>query len=390
MASVRSRLLSEEAHELRDVIRDFVESEMSRAHAARWDVEDTFPANVFEKLATLGVMGLAIPEEYGGVGRDIPATLMVIEELSKRSLAVAIPYIMASCYAGMTVAECGTEEQKRHLLPEIAEGRILFAYGWTEPDVGADLASVKTTIRRDGDELVINGAKRFCTGAEISDFIYTLGRSGPENDRYRNLSAVFVPTDTQGVSITRLGAMGLKGAQTTDVSFTDVRVPIENLMGGEEAWNDGWRLITGSGLDIEKLEVAAMSLGIATAAYEDALAYTKERRQFGVLIGQHQSIAHALADMKVKLHASRLMLEDAASLANENISCGVETSMAKLFVTEAAKEVVLSAQTIMGAYGYSTEFDCERYVRDILAMPIIGGSSAIQRNNIYRWSLRDR
>lgn len=376
----------EELAELKKVVQHFVSSVMPRETAGEWDRDDHYPKDVLEKLATLGVMGLTVPEEYGGSGRNIRATLMVIEELSKRSLAVAIPYIMASCYAGMTVADCATEDQKRRWLPDIAEGKTLFAYGWTEPEVGGDLASVKTTITRDGDELVINGSKRFCTGAGFSDYIYVLGRSDADAPRYKNLSTVVVPTSSPGMEITPIETMGLKGTHTADVTFDDVRVPFGNLMGGEESWNRGWELITGVGLDIEKLEVAAMSMGIAEAAYADALEYSTQRQQFGVAIERHQSISHSLADMKVGLYASRLVLDDAARLADAKIRSGVETSMAKLFTTETAKKIVLDAQTVMGAYGYAKDFDCERYVRDILAMPIIGGSSAIQRNNIHKWS----
>lgn len=383
-----NRYLSEDALDLRDVVRRFVSDKMSRSDAARWDRAAEFPRPVFDKLAELGVMGLAIPEEYGGVGRDIHATLMVIEELSKRSMAVAIPYIMASCYAGMTVVECASEEQKARWLPEIAAGRMLFAYGWTEPDVGADLASVKTTVRRDCDELVLNGAKRFCTGAGISDYIYTLANSDPAGERYRNLSLVLVPPDAEGVTITPIDAMGIKGSKTTDVTFEDVRVPFDLLMGGEQGWNRGWSMLTGAGLDIEKLEVAAMALGLGIAAYEDALDYAEQREQFGVPVAKHQSVAHTLANMRVGLYACRLVLDDAAELAHRKQRCGVQTSMAKLFVTETCKQVVLDAQTVVGAYGYVSDFDIERYVRDALLMPIIGGSSAIQRNNIQNWSRR--
>lgn len=372
--------------EFRAVVQQFVATAMPREEATRWDQENCYPREVIERLAALGVMGLTVPEQYGGSGRNIRLTLMVIEELSKRSMAVAIPYIMASCYAGMTVTDCATEEQRRRWLPDIADGRMLFAYGWTEPEIGGDLANVKTTITREGDTLVINGSKRFCTGADFSDAIYVLGRSDSEAPKYRNLSTVVVPTASKGITITPIDTMGLKGTHTSDVIFDDVRVPIENLMGGEDAWNRGWELITGVGLDIEKLEVAAMSLGIAQAAYTDALDYSRQREQFGVPIDNHQSIAHMLADMQVGLYAGRLVLDDAARRADAQIQSGVETSMAKLFTTETAKTIVLDAQTVMGAYGYAKDFDCERYVRDILAMPIIGGSSAIQRNNIHKWS----
>jgi alkylation response protein AidB-like acyl-CoA dehydrogenase len=369
---------------LRDSLERFVEREMPRGAAQDWDARNHFPREVHRKLADLGVLGLTIPEEYGGLGRDIVATMVVIEELSRRSLAVSVPYIMAACYAGMNIEECGTEAQKQELLPKIVSGDLLFAYGLTEPDAGADLASVKTRAERDGDILRINGSKRFCSGAGIADYIYTLVRTGPAEERHRNLSFVLVPPDAPGVTITKIESMGMKGAATTDVSFDNVEVPIANLVGGETGWNAGWKMLVGPGLDVEKLEVAAIGIGIARAALDDAWAYAQERRQFGRAIGEFQSIQHKLADMQTQVHAARLVLYHAAWLANERRSCSAETSMAKLFATEVAKTVALECQTILGAYGYVKDFDAERYVRDALLMPIIGGSSAVQRNNIFK------
>lgn len=369
---------------LRETLERFVEKEMPRSAAQDWDARNHFPRDVHRKLADLGVLGLTIPEEYGGVGRDIVATMVVIEELSRRSLAVSVPYIMAACYAGMNIEECGTEAQKAELLPKIVSGDLLFAYGLTEPDAGADLASIKTRAERDGDILRINGSKRFCSGAGIADYIYTLVRTGPAEDRHRNLSFVLIPPDAPGVTITKIESMGMKGAPTTDTSFDNVEVPIANLVGGEAAWNKGWPMLVGPGLDVEKLEVAAIGIGIARAALDDAWAYALERRQFGKHIADFQSIQHKLADMKTQIHAARLTLYHAAWLANERRPCSVETSMAKLFATEVAKAAALECQTILGAYGYVKDFDAERYVRDALLMPIIGGSSAVQRNNIFK------
>jgi alkylation response protein AidB-like acyl-CoA dehydrogenase len=372
--------------QLRDSLRRFVEKEMPRSKAAEWDKDNHFPRDVFQKLARLGVMGLTVPEQYGGAGRDIVATMIVIEELSRRSLAVSVPYIMSACYAGMNLVECASEEQKAELLPKVADGSLIFAYGWTEPDVGADLASVKTRAERVGDKLVINGAKRFCSGAAMCDYIYALVRTGDEGSRYKNLSMVLIPPTAKGVTITPIDGMGMKGAATTDVSFDAVAVPLSNLMGGEAGWNQGWSMIMGSGLDVEKLEVAAIAIGIAQAALEDAWAYADERVQFGKKISSYQSIQHKLADMKTQVHAARLMLYHAAWLADQHVPCAAETSMTKLFATEMSKSVALECQTIMGAYGYVKDFDAERYVRDALLMPIIGGSSAIQRNNIFKWA----
>lgn len=376
---------SEHIRMIRDSVRRFVEDEMPREKARQWDKENHFPRDVYDKLAALGMMGMTVPEEYGGSGRDIIGTMAVIEELGRRSLAVAVPYIMCACYAGMNITECASEEQKQELLPKIARGELLFAYGWTEPDVGADLASVKTTAVRDGDDLIINGAKRFCSGAGIADYIYALVRTGPADDRYRNLSIVLIPPSTPGVEIVGLDCMGMKGAATTDVAFTDVRIPATNIIGGDAGWNRGWDFIVGAGLDVEKLEVAALALGLAAAAVDDAWEYAQERQQFKRRICANQSIRHMLADMQTSLHACRLMMMHAAWLAQEERPCGVETSMTKLYVCEAAKKITQDAQTIFGAYGYAKEFDVERYVRDSLLMPIIGGSSAIQRNNVVNW-----
>lgn len=372
--------------QLRNSLGRFVEKEMPRDAAAQWDKANHFPRDVFKKLASLGVLGLTVPEEYGGVGRDILATMVVIEELSRRSLAVAVPYLMAACYAGMNIEECASEEQKRELLPKVVDGELIFAYGWTEPDVGADLASVRTRAERVGDMVRINGSKRFCSGAEIADYIYALVRTGPEGDRYKNLSIVLVPPHLAGVTVTQIESLGMKGAATTDVTFEDVEVPFANVIGGEAGWNVGWQMIVGSGLDVEKLEVAAIAVGIARAALDDAWQYAFERQQFGKAIGSYQSIQHKLADMKTRLHAARLMLYHAAWMANDRRRCGIETSMAKLFATEVAKYVALESQSIFGAYGYVKGVDTERYVRDALLLPIIGGSSAIQRNNIFKWS----
>lgn len=370
---------------IRESVRRFVEQEMPRRKAYEWDRDNHFPEDVFKKLSDMGMMAVTVPEEYGGSGRDIPAAMAVIEELARRSLAVAVPYIMTTCYAGMNLVECGSEAQKQALLPRVADGSLIFAYGWTEPDVGADLASVRTTAVKKGDRLVINGAKRFCSGAHMADYIYALVRTGPAEDRYRNLTIVLIPPTLPGVDIQYLDCMGMKGPATTDVSFTDVEVPLENVVGGEDGWNRGWDFVVGAGLDVEKLEVAALALGIAVAAVEDAWAYVQERRQFGKRILEYQSIRHKLADMQTSLKACRLFMSHAANLAQENKRCNVETSMAKLFICEEAKKIALECQTIFGAYGYEKQVGVERYVRDVLLMPIIGGSTDIQKNNIVNW-----
>ena len=372
----------EHVTQLRESLRRFVADEMPREAAQRWDKNDEFPRAAFEKLVALGVTGLTVPEEYGGHGPDITATMATIEELSKRSLAMAVPYIMCACYAGMNIMAAGSPRQKKELLPRVANGTLLFAYGLTEPDAGADLASVRTRATRKGDTLIVNGAKRFCTGADQADYIYALLKSDADAPRYKNLSFVLVPTKAKGVTITRMDGIGMRGMGLTDVVLEDVEVPAANIIGEEAGWNQGWPMLAGPALDVEKLEVAAMALGLATAALDDAWAYAHERKQFDKPIGAHQSVRHMLAEAKTKLLAARLVLQQASWLADTNKPCGVESSMAKLFLCEAAEEIILSCQRVMGAYGCVAGVDMERYVRDILIFPIAGGSSAIQKNNI--------
>lgn len=367
---------------LRDTMRRFIDKEMPRELAQKWDKENIFPRDVHDKLVALGLTGLTVAEEYGGSGRDITATIMVIEELCSRSMAVGCAYIQSTCYAGLNFSEVANDEQRRTLLPKVAAEGLMVAYGFTEPDVGADLASVRTTAVRDGEDLVINGNKRFCSGAKISEYIYALVRTGPVEEKYKNLSLVLIPPDSSGITMQAQDTMGLKGGGTFDISFDDVRVPVSNVVGGEEGLGQGWSKLVGPGLDIEKIEVAAMALGIARGAVNDAWNYAQERVQFGNPICTIQSVRHMLADVKTKFEACRLMTYNAAALIDAEQPAAADTSMAKLFVCDTARDIVLTCQQIMGAYGYVRDFDMQRYVRDILVMPILGGSSAIQRNNI--------
>lgn len=369
---------------LRDSVRRFVTAELPRDVIRRWDRERHFPVDVWRRLADLGVCGLTIDESYGGLGRDIVAAVAVVEELFRRGSTLGGPYIHCAFYAGMNISENGSEWQKRELLPKVARGELLFAYGLSEPDVGADLASVSTTARRVGDKVVINGSKRWCTASRISQFIYCLCKSDASAPRHDNLTLVLIPTDAAGITIDNIEHMGLGYAHTTDVTFNEVVISEELIVGGPQAWNRGWPMLVGPGLDVEKLEVAAMAVGIAAAAVEDATAYAQERRQFGKPISAYQAVRHTLADAHTKLNACRLMLYHAASLAQRGRPCSQESSMAKLFACDTGLDIVVKCQQVLGAYGCAEEYDMKRYVSDALTLPIIGGSSNIQRNNIAR------
>lgn len=374
----------ESAHHqlLRDSTRRFVERHMPREAARRWDRENIFPRDVYDALAQMGVMGLTVPEEYGGQGVDLIGTMIVIEELAKRSSAVACPYIMTACYAGMNLVEQGSDAQKKALLPRAAAGKLLFAYGLSEPNVGGDLAMVETVARREGNRILLTGTKRWCTGAHVADYVFCLARTGPKEDRYRNLTIFLVPPRAKGVTITPLDHLGIRGVETNDAHFDEVELGDDAILGGPQMWNQGWRQLAGRALEVEKLELSAVALGLAEAACADAVDYAETRVQFGRKIGAHQAIRHAIAEAKTTTLAMRLMLYHATSLVQAGKPSALESSQAKLFCCEGAAEVALKCQRVMGAYGLSDLMDMERYVRDAISLPIVGGSSNMQKNNI--------
>lgn len=367
---------------LRESVRRFVDRHMPRELARKWDKQNIFPRDVHDALAGMGVMGLTVPEEYGGQGVDIPGTMIVIEELARRSSAVACPYIMTACYAGMNLVESGSEAQKKELLPRVAAGKLLFAYGLSEPNVGGDLAMVETVARREGNRILLSGTKRWCTGAHVADYVFCLARTGPKEDRYRNLTIFLVPPKSRGVTITPLDHLGIRGVETNDAHFDEVELGDDAILGGPSMWNQGWRQLAGRALEVEKLELSAVALGLAEAACADAITYAETRVQFGKAIGTHQAIRHAIAEAKTKTLAMRLMLYNAAALVQDRKPSALESSMTKLFCCEGASEVALQCQRVMGAYGLSDLMDMERYVRDAISLPIVGGSSNMQKNNI--------
>ena len=368
--------------QLRDSIRKFVAAHAPREARIQWDRDHRWPRDVYAELNKLGLTALTVPEEYGGAGQDLVAAIAVIEELAQIGPCLAGPFIHTAFYGGMNLSENGSAEQKAEYLPRLARGELFFAYGLSEPDVGGDLASVTTRARLDGDDVVIDGAKRWCTGADWCHYIYTLVRSGPAEDRYRNLSFVLIPCDTPGVRMQDIHHSNLRYTASQDVYFDGVRVPAANIVGGPAMWNQGWKLLAGRALDVEKLEITAVAFGIARAALDEAWDYAQSRMQFGKPISQHQAVRHKLVVARTKLQAARHMLYHAAWLAGEGRPCSAETSMAKLFVADVGVEIALACQQVMGAYALSDAFDMERHVRDLLGMPIVGGSSDMQKNNL--------
>lgn len=370
---------------LRSTLQRFLDRHAPCEKTRRWEKDREFAREAFAELAGLGVCGLTIDEEYGGSGRDLVAAVLVIEELCRVGVALAGPYIQCAFYGGVNISEKGSAEQKSDLLPKLARGEMIFAYGLTEPNIGADLASVATRAERRPDGgVVVNGTKRWCTAAEYSDYIYCLVRSDADAPRYRNLSFVLIPSGAKGVAIHPIEHAGMGYAHSSDVVFDNVVIPEHLIVGGAAGWNQGWPMLAGPALDVEKLEIAAMAYGLAKAVVEKTRIYAAEREQFGRAIFGHQAVAHALSMAETQLQACRHMLYHAAWLANEGAPCTKETSMAKLFISETAVEIGLSCQKILGAYGFSEEYDVVRFVGDLLLLPVIGGSTNIQLNNIAK------
>ena len=368
--------------ELRRMLRRFVAEKAPREKRREWDRAHTWPRDLFRELADLGLCGLTVAEEHGGQGVDILAAVAVIEELARAGGFLAGPFIHCAFYGGMNIGENGSPAQKAALLPRLARGELLFAYGLSEPDVGGDLSSVKTRARLDGDSIVVNGSKRWCTGADWADYIYCLVNTDADAPKRKALSFLLIPAKSPGITVTPIEHSNLRYTASCDVHFDEVRLPLDAVVGGMEKWNQGWGMLAGRALDVEKLEITACAFGVAQAAVEEAWTYAQEREQFGKPICAHQAIRHKLVTVRTKLEACRLMLYNAARLAHEGKPCAAETSMAKLFVADTGVEIAIACQQIMGSYALSDAYDMERNVRDLLGMPIVGGSSDMQKNNL--------
>jgi isovaleryl-CoA dehydrogenase len=333
--------------------------------------------DLYSKMAELGWLGVTIPEKYGGSDGTMLDACLFMEETS-RGLAPIGGYATTLIVAGAT-KRFGTEEQKSDLLGGISKGSVE-AIAMTEPEAGSDVGSLTTEAKRVNGGFVINGQKVFCSNAHISDHVLVVARTTKGEDKHQGLSMIFVPAGADGMEVQPIDTMG--GRETNYLYFTDCEAPENAVLGEVDA---GWMQLM-AGLNVERLILAATMLGIAQRAFDDALAYVKERKQFGRPIGSFQALQHRLADLATDLEAARLMTWWVASLTDEDPERMLprEASMVKLFVTEAAKRVALEGMQMMGGYGYSSEYDMERLVRSTLVSTIYGGTSEIQRNIIAK------
>jgi len=373
--------LTEEQRMWRDAVHDFVAREV-KPKAREVDETAAFNWEAVRKMGPLGLLGMSVPEAYGGSAVDAISMALAIEELGWGCGSTALAIAAHNGLGCAPVALFGTEEQKCRWLPSAASGEgRLAALALTEPGAGSDLqGGVRTSARRDGNSWVINGAKMWCTNASIADFIVVLVRTDPAGGSH-SLSQIIVPTDAPGLHIGPAEKkMGLKGSPTHAVTFEEVRVPLENLLGAE---GRGLRQ-TLTVLDGGRISIGALSVGLAQAAFEAALEYARQREAFGKPIVQHQAIQWMLADAATEIQAARWMVYRAAWLKEQGRPYTKEAAMAKLFATEMAERVCRNAIQIHGGYGYSREYPVERIYRDARLMTIGEGTSEIQRLVIAR------
>jgi len=371
--------LTSEQEMIKRTIRQFADEVVAPGVLER-DKTKHFPVDIFNKLAEMGIMGLPFPEKYGGGGADTISFAIVVEELSRVCGSTGITYSAHISLGGAPLYLFGTEGQKQKYLTPICSGESFGAFGLTEPNAGSDAGGTRTTAKEENGEFIINGNKCFITNASYAKHLAITAVTG-EMGGMKEISAILVPTDILGFTIVNnYEKMGLNSSNTTELVLEDVRVPVENLLGKR---GEGFKqfLIT---LDGGRIGIGAMAVGIAQGAYEKALMYAKQRKQFGKSISSFQAIQFKLADMAMKIELARNMVYKAAWLKDQSRSFSKEAAMCKLYASEICMEVTSQAVQIHGGYGYMKEYHVERMMRDAKLLEIGEGTSEVQRMVISR------
>lgn len=371
--------LTDEQLMIKKMMREFSD-EVVAPGAIERDKTKHFPVDIFKELSKMGMMGLPFPEKYGGGGADTTSFAIVTEELSRACASTGITYSAHISLGGAPLHLFGTEEQKQDYLAPICKGESFGAFGLTEPNAGSDAGGTQTTAKEDGDDFVINGSKVYITNASYAKHLAITAITDNTNGK-KEISAIIVPTDAEGFTIIdNYEKMGLNASNTTELVLDNVRVPKKNLLGTR---GHGFRqfLVT---LDGGRIGIGAMAVGIAQAAYERALRYSKERKQFGKTLSEFQVTQFKLADMAMKIELARNMVYKAAWLKDQGRPFTKEAAMCKLYASEIAMEVADEAIQIHGGYGYMKEYEVERYMRDAKLLEIGEGTSEVQRMVIAR------
>ena len=372
-------ILTEEHQMIRDALRSFSQERLA-PNAARWDKEQTFPKEELKELAALGAFGVAVPEHLGGAGLDYVSLALVLEEIAAGDGGTSTIISVNNCPVCSIAMMYANDAQKEQWLRPLAQGQMLGAFALTEPHTGSDASALRTTAVRDGDEYVLNGTKQFITSGKNGDVAIVMAVTDKAAGK-RGISAFWVPTSAPGYIVAGLEhKMGQHSSDTAQILLENCRIPAENLIGEE---GQGYKIAL-SGLEGGRIGIASQSVGMARAAFEAALAYSRERESFGKAIFEHQSVQFKLAEMAMKIEAARQLILHAASMKDAGLPCLKEAAMAKLFASEMAERVVSDAMQVFGGYGYVSDFPIERIYRDVRVCQIYEGTSDIQKILIAR------
>jgi butyryl-CoA dehydrogenase len=384
MASV----LSTEQREIVATVREFVDKEVIPV-ASEYEHADEYPTPLVEQMKELGLFGVTIPEEYGGLGLDLTTYALIQVELSRGWMSLS-GVLNTHFISAWMIKSYGTDEQRERFLPLMATGEIHAAYSMTEPHAGSDVQAIRTRAERDGDEYVITGQKMWATNGFESNLVTLLAKTDLlAEPRHRGMTAFLIEkeprtADQPGLKVPpKLKKLGYKGVESVELVFDGFRTPASSVLGGEAGIGEGFKYFMG-GVELGRVNIAARAIGLGTAAFEAAIRYAQEREAFGKPIAQHQAIQLKLAQMATKLEASRLLMQQASEKKDAGERADLESGMAKLFATETAEEIALEAMRIHGGYGYSTEFVVERIYRDAPVLILGEGSNEILQLLIAR------
>jgi len=366
--------LTEEQKLFQKVIREFCNKEL-KPLAEKIDKEEYLPKDLYKKMGRMGLMGMTVPQQYGGAGIDRISYMIALEEISRVCGSTGLTVEAHNSLGVGHIYEKGTEEQRKKYLPRLTSGEAFAAWALTEPNAGSDAASIQTTAVLKADEWIINGTKQFITSGDIADVVVVMAKTDKEKGA-KGISAFIVEKDTPGFRVGQLeDKLGLRGSRTAELIFEDCRVPKENLLGEKDLGFIGAMGI----LDRGRTAIGAMSVGIARGALEECIEYANQREQFGKKIGKFQAIQWMIADMATEIDAARLLVYRAAYMEDKNIKFTKEASMAKLFASEMAMRATRNAIQIFGGYGYTKDYPLERYFRDVKLCEIGEGTSQVQR-----------
>jgi alkylation response protein AidB-like acyl-CoA dehydrogenase len=372
-------ILSEQHQMIRDALRDFSQQQLT-PNAARWDREREFPHDALKQLAALGAFGVAVPQEQGGAGLDYLSLALVIEEIAAGDGGVSTIISVNNCPVCSIGMSYANESQQSDWLLPLAKGDMLGAFCLTEPHAGSDASALRTTARRDGDSYVLNGVKQFITSGKNADVAIVMAVTDKAAGK-RGISAFWVPTNTPGYIVARIEEkLGQHSSDTAQILFEDCRIPAANLIADEGM---GYKIAL-SGLEGGRIGIAAQSVGMAQAAFDAALLYSKDRQSFDNPLFEHQAVQFRLADMVTQIEAARQLVWHAATMKDAGVPCLKEAAMAKLFASEMAEKICTEAIQIHGGYGYLADFPVERIYRDVRVCQIYEGTSDIQKILIGR------